>query len=169
MKLSGTMVASSFGKLSSRKQRTVDGNSAQSKSNSNNNNTDGGGNNTIALDIDSDSDSNNSDNDYGDEINDQDITQALLLMITNNIGQVAYLNAKLHKCNKICFMGNFLRKNQISCRRLAFAIDFWSGRQMEATFFKHEGYFGALGTFLESAFGTHLDDILEYMNKNPVV
>ena len=83
----------------------------------------------------------------------EDIAIALLLMITNNIGQIAFLNAKLHNCRKIFFVGSFLRYNSISCRRLAFAIDFWSGNQMEAMFLEHEGYFGALGTFLYSAFG----------------
>lgn len=40
---------------------------------------------------------------------------------------------------------------QISCRRLAFAIDYWSGGKMEALFLEHEGYFGALGAFLYSS------------------
>lgn len=31
---------------------------------------------------------------------------------------------------------------------------------MEALFLEHEGYFGALGAFLESAFGDKVDDIL---------
>lgn len=59
-------------------------------------------------------------------ISDEDLALALLMMITNNIGQVAYLNAKLHNCDQIFFVGNFLRHNSISCRRLSFAIDFWS-------------------------------------------
>lgn len=75
---------------------------------------------------------------------DEDIAIALLMMITNNIGQVSYLNAKLHGCSKIFFVGNFLRTNSISCKRLAFAIDFWSKGSMEALFLEHEGYFGAL-------------------------
>ena len=87
------------------------------------------------------------------------------MMITNNIGQVAYLNAKLHNCTKIFFVGSFLRHNSVSCRRLAFAIDFWSKGEMEALFLHHEGYFGALGTFLQSAFGNDLDSILGYGNR----
>lgn len=87
----------------------------------------------------------------------EDLAIALLMMITNNIGQVAFLNAKLHNCTKIFFVGSFLRYNSISCRRLSFAIDFWSGRQMEALFLEHEGYFGALGTFLQSAYGPETD------------
>ena len=46
------------------------------------------------------------------------------------------------------FVGNFLRDNQISIRFLAHAIDFWSKGHMCAQFFRHEGYFGALGAFL---------------------
>lgn len=73
---------------------------------------------------------------------------------------MAYLNAQLHNCTKIFFVGNFLRHNNISCRRLAFAISFWSKATMEALFLEHEGYFGALGAFLESAFGDKVDEIL---------
>ena len=80
----------------------------------------------------------------------EDLARALLLMITNNIGQVAYLNAKLAKTSRIYFVGNFLRQNKISQRRLAYAIDYWSKGEMEALFLEHEGYFGALGAFLLS-------------------
>ena len=77
-----------------------------------------------------------------------DMVRSLLLMLTQNIAQVAYLNAKLHSVNKIFFVGNFLRDNQISIRFLAHAIEFWSKGHMCAQFFRHEGYFGALGAFL---------------------
>ncbi len=93
-------------------------------------------------------------------VKEEDLALALLMMITNNIGQVAHLNAQLHGCSKIFFVGSFLRHNPISCRRLAFAIDFWSAGKMEALFLVHEGYFGALGTFLQSAFGDDVDAIL---------
>ena len=89
-----------------------------------------------------------------------DVAIALLMMITNNIGQVSYLNAQLHGCSKIFFVGSFLRNNNISCRRLSYAIDFWSKGAMEALFLAHEGYFGALGAFLTSAFGKDVDRLL---------
>jgi type II pantothenate kinase len=80
----------------------------------------------------------------------EDLARALLLMVTNNIGQVAYLNAKLSNTPRIYFVGNFLRQNQISQNRLSYAIDYWSKGEMEALFLEHEGYFGALGAFLLS-------------------
>lgn len=98
-----------------------------------------------------------------DGVKEEDLAIALLMMITNNIGQVSYLNAQVHKCSKIYFVGTFLRHNPISCRRLAFAIDFWSKGSMEALFLTHEGYFGALGTFLLSAFGNDCDKILSFV------
>eukprot|EP00937_MAST-01D_sp_MAST-1D-sp2_P005644 g5644.t1 len=81
-----------------------------------------------------------------------DMARSLLVMLTQNIGQVAYLNAQLHGVKKIFFVGNFLRRNTISIRFLAYAINFWSKGQMCAQFFKHEGYFGSLGAFLAHAF-----------------
>jgi pantothenate kinase len=78
----------------------------------------------------------------------EDLARALLLMITNNIGQVAYLNAKIFQTPRIYFVGNFLRHNNISLRRLSYAISYWSKGEMEALFLEHEGYFGAMGAFL---------------------
>lgn len=78
----------------------------------------------------------------------EDLARALLLMITINIGQVAYLNAQLMNTSQIYFVGNFLRENKSSQRRLSYAIHYWSKGKMEALFLEHEGYFGALGAFL---------------------
>lgn len=50
---------------------------------------------------------------------------------------------------------------QISCRRLAYAIDYWSGGKMEALFLEHEGYFGALGAFLNSSYVEELEKQIE--------
>eukprot|EP00531_Pseudo-nitzschia_arenysensis_P006787 CAMPEP_0116126860 /NCGR_PEP_ID=MMETSP0329-20121206/6546_1 /TAXON_ID=697910 /ORGANISM="Pseudo-nitzschia arenysensis, Strain B593" /LENGTH=834 /DNA_ID=CAMNT_0003620949 /DNA_START=412 /DNA_END=2913 /DNA_ORIENTATION=- len=82
------------------------------------------------------------------DLTQEDLARALLSLVTNNIGQVAYLNAKLHKTPRIYFVGSFLRHNMISQRRLSYAIDYWSKGEMEALFLEHEGYFGALGAFL---------------------
>ena len=81
-------------------------------------------------------------------LNQEDLARALLLMVTNNIGQVAYLNAKLYNTKRIFFVGNFLRQNILSQKRLSYAINYWSQGKMEALFLEHEGYFGALGAFL---------------------
>jgi type II pantothenate kinase len=105
----------------------------------------------------------------GRGVSEGDIAIALLMMITNNLGQVSYLNAQLHGCKKIFFVGSFLRQNTISCRRLSYAIDFWSRGAMEALFLVHEGYFGSLGSFLSSAFGKDVDKILhthEYLGED---
>ena len=88
--------------------------------------------------------------DPAQDLKQEDLARALLLMITNNIGQVAYLNAKLYNTQRIYFVGNFLRENKISQKRLSYAIDYWSKGEMEALFLEHEGYFGALGAFLLS-------------------
>jgi len=83
-------------------------------------------------------------------LNQMDLARALLLMVTNNIGQVALLNARLHNTQRIFFIGNFLRHNIISQQRLAYSLAFWSQGKMEALFLEHEGYFGSLGAFLLS-------------------
>ena len=82
-----------------------------------------------------------------------DIARALLLLITNNIGQIAYLNALRCDVQRIYFAGNFLRHNRVSMWALSIGLSNWSsldGRTMEAIFFKHEGYFGAVGGLLQT-------------------
>ncbi|RQM12219.1 hypothetical protein DD237_007825 [Peronospora effusa] len=90
-----------------------------------------------------------------ESVSDADLARSLLVMITQNIGQVAFLNATLYKTKNIFFVGNFLRHNKISLRTLAYAINFWSNGAMEARFCKHEGYLGALGAFLRHAEATN--------------
>jgi type II pantothenate kinase len=87
----------------------------------------------------------------GDDASEADIARGLLSMITQNIGQVAYLCAKQHHLKKIIFVGNFLRYNKVSTILLAHFISYWSKQQTSAHFMKHEGYFGALGAFLNIA------------------
>jgi len=40
-------------------------------------------------------------------VKEEDLARALLLMVTNNVGQVAHLNAKLHKTSRIYFIGGY--------------------------------------------------------------
>ncbi|RLN76674.1 hypothetical protein BBJ28_00006498 [Nothophytophthora sp. Chile5] len=93
---------------------------------------------------------------------DADLARSLLFMITQNLGQLAFLNARRVHTKRIYFSGNFLRRNELACRQLAYAIDFWSKSEMQAQFFRHEGFFGALGTFLQrfdaSATSTNASD-----------
>ena len=86
--------------------------------------------------------------DPASDLKQEDLARALLQMITNNIGQVALLNALMHDTSRIFFVGNFLRHNDVSQKRLSYAINYWSKGEKEALFLEHEGYFGALGAFL---------------------
>lgn len=79
----------------------------------------------------------------------QDITASLLYMISNNIGQIAYLNAKIHNVENIYFGGFFIRSNSITMNTLSYAIKFWSKGEMKALFMRHEGYLGSLGAFIK--------------------
>jgi type II pantothenate kinase len=81
-------------------------------------------------------------------LKEEDLAPALLLMITDNIGQVAYRNARLTGTRHIYFVENFLRQKRISQRRLSFAIHYWSKGEMEALFLEDGGNFGSLGACL---------------------
>ncbi|KAE9420740.1 hypothetical protein Angca_008040, partial [Angiostrongylus cantonensis] len=79
-----------------------------------------------------------------------DIAKSLLLMISNNIGQMAMLYGTRYSMKRIYFGGFFIRKHPITMRTLSYAINYWSKGSMEALFMKHEGYLGAVGAFLDT-------------------
>ncbi|EFP12615.1 hypothetical protein GCK72_002735 [Caenorhabditis remanei] len=79
----------------------------------------------------------------------EDIAKSLLLMVSNNIGQMAYLYGTRYNLKRIYFGGYFIRQDPITMRTLSFAINYWSRGEIEALYLKHEGYLGAMGSFLD--------------------
>ena len=79
-----------------------------------------------------------------------DLAKAALIMITNNIGSIAFLHSKVEKVNTIIFTGNFLEKNNVAIRTLAFALDYWSGNTLKALFLENAGYGGAVGALIST-------------------
>ncbi|XP_031630166.1 pantothenate kinase 3 isoform X1 [Contarinia nasturtii] len=79
----------------------------------------------------------------------EDLANATLVTITNNIGSIAKLCAMNQEIEKVVFVGNFLRVNPISMKLLAYAMDYWSNGTLKALFLEHEGYFGAMGCLLQ--------------------
>ena len=79
----------------------------------------------------------------------EDISRSLLYAISNNIGQIAYLQSEKHNLERIYFGGSFIRGHSQTMNTLSFAIKFWSQGQKSAYFLRHEGYLGAVGAFLK--------------------
>jgi len=75
----------------------------------------------------------------------EDLARSTLQTILNNIGLIARDCANTYKCERVLFVGSFLRLNNISLQMLAFATDYWSKGTIKALFLEHEGYFGAVG------------------------
>lgn len=86
----------------------------------------------------------------------EDLARALLEMVTINIGSIARMCAVNEGIDRVVFIGNFLRVNQLSMRLLSFAVNYWSNGAIKALFLEHEGYFGAVGCFVESTQGCNL-------------
>ncbi|KAJ2077912.1 hypothetical protein H4R24_004832 [Coemansia sp. RSA 988] len=84
------------------------------------------------------------------QFDDADIARSLLYMVSNNIGQIAYLNAQLHGIRRIYFGGYFIRGHPLTMHTLSYAINFWSKGQMSALFLRHEGFLGATGAFFKT-------------------
>ena len=79
----------------------------------------------------------------------EDISRSLLYAVSNNIGQIAYLQCEKHKLEHIYFGGSFIRGHRQTMSTLAFAIKFWSNGNKKAHFLRHEGYLGSVGAFLK--------------------
>jgi len=91
-----------------------------------------------------------------DSCDDSSVLRALNAMISQNICQIAYLNAQIQRTSRIVFTGNFLRQNVFARETIANQMHRMSlahpgFEDMRALFLAHEGYFGALGTLLHSS------------------
>jgi type II pantothenate kinase len=78
-----------------------------------------------------------------------DISVSLLYAISNNIGQIAFLQSQIHGLSHIYFGGSFIRGHPRTMNTLSYAIKFWSQGAKQAYFLRHEGYLGAVGAFLK--------------------
>lgn len=78
-----------------------------------------------------------------------DISRSLLYAISNNIGQIAYLQSQIHGLSNIYFGGSFIRGHPQTMNTLSYAIKFWSKGAKRAYFLRHEGYLGSVGAFLK--------------------
>jgi len=78
-----------------------------------------------------------------------DVSRSLLYAISNNIGQIAFLQSQIHNLSHIYFGGSFIRGHPQTMNTLSYAIKFWSKGAKQAYFLRHEGYLGAVGAFLK--------------------
>ena len=79
----------------------------------------------------------------------EDMARSLLYAISNNIGQIAYLQSEKHNLQHIYFGGSFIQGHSQTMNTLSYAIKFWSKSEKQAYFLRHEGYLGAVGAFLK--------------------
>ena len=79
----------------------------------------------------------------------EDMSRSLLYAISNNIGQIAYLQSEKHDLKHIYFGGSFIRGHTQTMNTLSYAIKFWSKGEKQAYFLRHEGYLGSVGAFLK--------------------
>ncbi|KAL8772009.1 MAG: hypothetical protein Q9209_002674 [Squamulea sp. 1 TL-2023] len=79
----------------------------------------------------------------------EDISRSLLYAVSNNIGQIAYLQSEKHDLEHIYFGGSFIRGHHQTIQTLSYAINFWSNGEKKAYFLRHEGYLGSVGAFLK--------------------
>uniref|UniRef100_A0AAQ5Z102 4'-phosphopantetheine phosphatase n=1 Tax=Amphiprion ocellaris TaxID=80972 RepID=A0AAQ5Z102_AMPOC len=81
----------------------------------------------------------------------EDMAKSLLHMISNDIGQLACLYAKLHNLSRVYFGGFFIRGHPVTMHTITYSINFFTKGEVQALFLRHEGYLGAIGAFLKGA------------------
>ncbi|KAJ6520321.1 pantothenate kinase [Mycena sanguinolenta] len=87
----------------------------------------------------------------------EDISRSLLYAISNNIGQIAYMNAEKYNLERIYFGGCFIRGHAATIGTLSYAIRFWSKGTKRALFLRHEGFLGSIGAWLRNIGGEEGD------------
>ncbi|XP_069933201.1 4'-phosphopantetheine phosphatase isoform X4 [Oryctolagus cuniculus] len=85
------------------------------------------------------------------EFSKEDVAKSLLHMISNDVGQLACLHARLHGLDRVYFGGFFIRGHPVTMRTITHSINFFSKGEVQALFLRHEGYLGAIGAFLKGA------------------
>lgn len=85
------------------------------------------------------------------EFSKEDVAKSLLHMISNDVGQLACLHARLHGLDRVYFGGFFIRGHPVTMRTITYSINFFSKGEVQALFLRHEGYLGAIGAFLKGA------------------
>ncbi|VDL79837.1 unnamed protein product [Nippostrongylus brasiliensis] len=81
----------------------------------------------------------------------KNVMRSLLLMISNSIGQFAFMYAEREKAKRIYFDGFLVRNHAIIMRTISYAVDFWSEGTQKAYFLRHEGYTSAIGAYLNGS------------------
>lgn len=88
--------------------------------------------------------------DGASDFNPNDISRSLLVAISYNIAQLAYLHARYYNIGRIFFAGSYIRGHPQTIETMAHGINYWSKGEKTAFFFRHEGFLGAVGSFLSS-------------------
>ncbi|XP_022151110.1 pantothenate kinase 1 isoform X2 [Momordica charantia] len=96
----------------------------------------------------------------------EDLARSLLRLISNNIGQIAYLTALRFGLKRIFFGGFFIRGHSYTMDTISVAVHYWSKGEAQAMFLRYEGFLGALGAFA-SYNKQGLDNFIQLMQQDP--
>ncbi|CAI2372292.1 unnamed protein product [Moneuplotes crassus] len=78
----------------------------------------------------------------------EDIASSLVCMISYNIGQITYLCCKLHKVQKVYFVGNFVKQHEYTMDRLTMAFDFFARKEIKCMYMSHDGFLASIGALV---------------------
>jgi len=71
-------------------------------------------------------------------------------MISFNIGQLAFYQARLCGSDTIYFVGSYVRDNLFGMSQMRFIVDLMAQEHgVKARFLTYDGYLGAIGAFMQ--------------------
>ncbi|TDZ15501.1 Pantothenate kinase [Colletotrichum sidae] len=148
--LKSTTIASSFGKVF-RMKRTAENEAEDHGGLHNGDDKNRASSSTLPQDSTSTEEAPQATDDNGSDqpFSGADVSRSLLYAISNNIGQIAFLQSQIHNLDHIYFGGSFIRGHRQTINTLSYAIKFWSQGKKQAYFLRHEGYLGSVGAFLK--------------------
>lgn len=91
----------------------------------------------------------------------EDIARSLLYLVSNNIGQIAYLQALRFGLKRIYFGGSYISGHMQTIHTLSYALNFWSKGEMQSYFLRHEGYLGSVGAFMMGPDGEKMNGVAQ--------
>ncbi|KAK4192502.1 type II pantothenate kinase [Podospora australis] len=147
--LKSTTIASSFGKVFRKKRQAENEAEDSGGLHKDHHQPESPGISTPVNEEDFDPEQHDLPHDPSRPFSSADISRSLLYAISNNIGQIAYLQSQIHELSHIYFGGSFIRGHPQTMNTLSYAIKFWSKGAKQAYFLRHEGYLGAVGAFLK--------------------
>ncbi|GIQ79963.1 type II pantothenate kinase [Kipferlia bialata] len=97
-----------------------------------------------------------------------DVLCSLLKMVSLNVGQLAFHNAKKAGIQRVFFGGYFMRHHPVTLATITYALGYWSTGLIHPLFIRHEGFLGSLGALVSIRAPKTINTLRTKVNRPPL-